>query len=71
MKQKPPTADELAARVEALKRPPHAEPWMPAVRGTQQFLLLDDISLAALAEGIVLLRVRRQAELAARYILSP
>lgn len=66
MKKK--TAEELAARVEAQKLPPHAEPWMEAVRGPQHFLLPDEISMAAIAEGIVTARVQRQARLAVQYL---
>lgn len=55
-------------RVDESKRPDDAPPWTSCVRGPQHWLLLDEISMAALAEGIVLARVQRQARLATSYL---
>lgn len=63
-----PNPSPLAARVDAWKRPPDAEPWMPAVAGPQYFLLLSEIEAAALAEGVVLLRTQAQARHLVRWI---
>jgi hypothetical protein len=64
------TPTELAARVDASRRPDHAEPWMPAVAGTHFYLLISAIEAAALAEGIVLHRTRKQAADLIRYLES-
>ena len=63
-------AARLAARVDASRRPPDAEPWMPAVAGTHFYLLISEIEAAALVEGIVLHRTRQQAKDQLRYLDS-
>jgi hypothetical protein len=63
-----PIKARLAARVAASRRPPDAEPWMPAVAGSHYYLLISEIEAAALAEGLILNRTQAQARYLVRWI---
>lgn len=60
------TQAERIARVAAWKCLPRAAPWSMELRGTQHALMADSVTVAALAQGIVMPRLQLQAEMIVR-----
>lgn len=66
-----PSQAERIARVAERKRPHRPAPWHLELRGTQHTLFADDVTVAALAQGLVTARLQCQAAMIARYIEEP